>query len=146
MIRGCPTAVSIGKAIGRMSKELLFDTGALIDIYKGRQRIKPFFDTVVQTNGLSFMSVISEAELWRGLHSEEVNRHEALLSQFVIIPLRTQAARVAGYWMQQYRNTGLGWMDALIVGTAVVADVPVLTRDKRLANVLADQANFQLYV
>ncbi len=128
-----------------MSKELLFDTGALIDIYKGRQRIKPYFETYIKADGLSFLSVISEAELWRGLHAGELDRHNALIAQFVVLPLRSEAARLAGRWMQQHHSTGLGWMGALIVATAAVADVTVLTRDKRLRDVLAKQAAFELY-
>jgi predicted nucleic acid-binding protein len=128
-----------------MSKELLFDTGTLIDIYKGRQRIKPYFDTYIKADSLSFISVISEAELWCGLHAGELDRHNALIAQFVVLPLRSDAARLAGRWMQQYHSIGLGWMDALIVATATVADVTVLTRDKRLTNVLVEQAAFELY-
>jgi len=36
-------------------------------------------------------------------------------------------------------------MDALISATAQIANVPILTRDKRLANVLANEANFVIY-
>lgn len=128
-----------------MSKELLFDTGALIDIYKGRSRIKPYFDTFIKAGKLNYISVISEAELWRGLHANEVDRHNLLLAQFVILPLRSEAARLAGSWMQQHQAIGLGWMDAFIVATAATADRPVLTRDKRLANLLASQSAFELY-
>ena len=47
--------------------------------------------------------------------------------------------------MQQYGARGLGWMDALIVATARLADLPVLTRDRRLTDLLAGQAEFILY-
>ncbi len=130
-----------------MSKQLdwLFDTGCLIDIYRGRSRIKPYFDYILNGDITPYLSVITEAELWRGLRVGELERHEALLSQFTILPLRSNAARLAGEWMQQYRSTGLGWMDALITATAVTANAPVLTRDKKLANVLGNAANFQVY-
>ncbi len=54
-------------------------------------------------------------------------------------------ARQAGEWMQRYRHQGLGWMDALIVATSVLAGVPTLTRDRRLSEVLAGEATFILY-
>lgn len=128
-----------------MSKELLFDTGALIDIYKGRPRIKPYFDAYITAGKLTYISVISEAELWRGLRAGEMEKHNALFAQFVILPLRSEAARLAGEWMQQYHAIGLGWMDAFIAATAVTADLTILTRDKQLASLLANQLAFELY-
>ena len=44
----------------------LFDTGCLIDIYLGRERIKPYFDALGNKEPIFYMSVITEAELWRG--------------------------------------------------------------------------------
>lgn len=126
-------------------QEWLFDTGCLIDIYLGRERIKPYFDAILQQEVAFYLSVITEAELWRGLRVGELDKHEAMLAQFIVLPLRPETARLAGKWMQQYQATGLGWMDAFITATAVIADVPVLTRDKRLANTLASEALFELY-
>ena len=123
----------------------LFDTGALIDIYRGRQRIRPFFDDIVSESVLAYVSPIAEAELWFGLRSGEREQHEALLGYFIALPLTSEAGRLAGEWMQQYGPRGLGWMDALIVASAALAAVPVLTRDKRLAEVLAEEAEFMLY-
>ena len=125
--------------------ELLFDTTALIDIYRGRPAIKLHFDSIVTGDTIPYMSVITESELWRGLRAGEMARHEALLAQFIVLPLRSDAARLAGTWMQQYQATGLGWMDALITATAKSADLPLLTRDKRLSKALAAEAHFELY-
>ncbi|MCP4427037.1 MAG: type II toxin-antitoxin system VapC family toxin [Chloroflexi bacterium] len=126
-------------------QEWLFDTGCLIDIYRGRMRIKPYFDRVLAGDIASYLSVITEAELWRGLRVGELDEHEALLAQFTILPLRSEAGRLAGEWMQRYQAVGLGWMDALIGATAVTANVPVLTRDKKLAKELANEVNFEVY-
>lgn len=123
----------------------LFDTGAIIDIYRGRTRIRTYFDDIVSESALAYISPITEAELWFGLRSGEQEQHEALLNLFIPLPLTSPAGRLAGEWMQQYGPRGLGWMDALIVATAALADVPVLTRDRRLAEVLADVAKFVLY-
>lgn len=123
----------------------LFDTGALIDIYRGRQRIRPFFDDIVSGSVTAYVSPITEAELWFGLRSGEREQHEALLGYFIALPLTSQAGRLAGEWMRQFGARGLGWMDALIVATAAITDLAVLTRDRRLADVLAEQARFMLY-
>jgi len=125
--------------------ELLFDTNCLLDIYHGRERIRAHFEAVSHGQTGGYLSVVTEAELWRGLRKEEVTRHEALLSQFTLLPLRSETARLAGVWMQQYGPVGLGWMDAFITASAKLAGLPLLTRDKRLAQVLADEAKFEVY-
>ena len=125
--------------------ELLFDTNALVDIYRGRASIKAHFESILDGSLLPYVSVITEGELWRGLRPDELERHELLLSQFISLPLDSDAARLAGIWMQKYATTGLGWMDAMISATGKIADLPVLTRDKRLANVLSSETNFELY-
>jgi len=125
--------------------ELLFDTGASIDIYRGRPFIRSWFQAVMEGDLRGYVSVISQAELWRGVKPAEIERHEAILSHFTSIPLDSGAARLAGEWMQKYEPQGLGWMDALIVATAKQSGLPLLTRDAKLAKVLADEAQFEVY-
>ena len=129
----------------RKPTELLFDTTALIDMYRGLAIIKPKFDAIVNADILPYVSVITEAELWRGLRAEEVERHNAILNRFVVLPLNSNAARLAGAWMQKYASTGLGWMDALIAASGKAARLPLLTRDKRLAQVLSAEMEFEVY-
>ena len=144
---GWQTAVLDGRVLGPVSKqqEWLFDTGCLIDIYLGRERIRPFFDHILTGETTSYMSVITEAELWRGLRAGELEKHQSLIDQFAVLPLRSEAARLAGGWMQQYQADGLGWMDALITATANVNDIAILTRDKKMAQVLTAEADFTVY-
>jgi predicted nucleic acid-binding protein len=123
----------------------LFDTGALIDIYHGRARVQPFFERLFEDSFIACISPISEAELWRGLRPDELERHEALLAFFVSVSLTSEVGRLAGEWMRRYDAQGLGWMDALIAATAATAGVPLLTRDRRLAAVLDGEAKFALY-
>ena len=87
-----------------MRKELLFDTNCLIDIYRGRERISPFFQAILEQELVPYISVITEAELWRGLRVGELEKHELLLTHFVILPLRSEAGRLAGSWMRVYEQ------------------------------------------
>ena len=128
-----------------MNNEWLFDTGALTDIYLGRGRVKPYFDQLLRGELVAYVSVISEAELWRGLRPGELDKHQAFLTRFTVLPLRSDMARLAGQWMQQHQSAGLGWMDALITASAHMATLPVLTRDRKLATLLKSEAKFQLY-
>ena len=127
------------------TSELLFDTNALVDIYRGQTSIKAHFESILDGSLLPYVSVITEGELWRGLRPDELERHELLLSQFISLPLDSDAARLAGTWMQKYATTGLGWMDAFISATGKITDLPVLTRDKRLVGVLSSETKFELY-
>jgi predicted nucleic acid-binding protein len=126
-------------------RELLFDSTALVDIYRGQVALRPFLDSLIAGDLVGYISVITEAELWRGLRADEVERHEALLNLFTRLPLHSAAARQAGAWMQRYERHGLGWMDALIVATARQANLTVLTRDLGLVRCLQDEAEFQTY-
>ena len=128
------------------SPALLFDTNALIDIYRGRETMRARFQDVVAGQLTAHLSVITEAELWRGIHPEDTDRHEAILSYFRLIPLYSAMARLAGKWMRKYEAQGLGWMDALIVATAKQKGLDVLTRDTRLVKVLASETQFEVYV
>ncbi|MCZ2115548.1 MAG: PIN domain-containing protein [Anaerolineae bacterium] len=123
----------------------VFDTGALIDVYHGRSRVRPYFDRLFEASFPAFISPVSEAELWLGLQPGELERHEALLTLFVSLPLTSGIGCLAGEWMRRFGPKGLGWMDALIVATAAAAGVPALTRDQRLARVLSSEAEFILY-
>jgi predicted nucleic acid-binding protein len=123
----------------------LFDTGAILDIYHGRARVRPYFDRLVDDTIIAYVSPLTEAELWVGLRPNEQPAHEALLALFIPLPLTSPAGRLAGDWMQKHGGKGLGWLDALIAATAAVAGVPVLTRDKRLAAVLGTNVEFLVY-
>lgn len=123
----------------------LFDTGALIDIYRGRSRIQPYFNALIEGRPAAFISVVSEAELWQGLRQDELSRHDALLSRFNTLPINSESARMAGGWMQLYKTRGLGWMDALMVATAHKNQLVVLTRDRRLVSLMERDAGFVVY-
>jgi len=123
----------------------VFDTNALIDIYRGRRRIKAIFDQLFAGEIGGCISVITEAELWRGLLPGEVTTHNAMIAQFTLLPLNSETARQAGSWMSQYEHHGLGWMDAFIAASAKVYGLPLLTRDKRLAALLAKSVTFFVY-
>lgn len=128
-----------------MIEERLFDTGVLFDLYKGRQRTRAYFDRLLDGSLCGYVSAISEAEMWRGLRPGEMEDHEALLGLFVVLPLDSGTARLAGAWMQRYESQGLGWMDALVVATARHAGLTTLTRDAHLAACLAGEARFEVY-
>jgi predicted nucleic acid-binding protein len=146
MMNGWSVVGNSGIASGLMTRqELLFDSTGLVDLYRGQVVLQPYLEALINRDISAYISVITEAELWRGLRADEVQRHETLLAFFTRLPLHSTAARQAGTWMQRYASRGLGWMDALIVATAHQAGLTVLTRDLRLARCLGGEATFQTY-
>jgi predicted nucleic acid-binding protein len=101
----------VSRAITKQS-ELLFDTSALVDTYRGQVNINAHFELILVGNLMREISVITEAELWRGLLADELEYYELLLSQFISLPLDSDVARLTGIWMQKCANTGLVGMDA----------------------------------
>ena len=127
------------------TETLLFDTGALIDIYRGRPQIKTRFQALLAGKLVGYVSAVSEAELWRGVRPAEIERHEAILSYFISLPIDSGRACLAGQWMQRYEAQGLGWMDALIAATGAQAKLTILTRDATLGRLMANEARFEVY-
>ena len=127
------------------TETLLFDTGALIDIYRGRPQTKTRLQAVLAGKLVGYVSAVSEAELWRGVRPAETERHEAILSYFISLPIDSGRARLAGQWMQRYESQGLGWMDALIAATGAQAKLTILTRDGKLGRLMANEARFEVY-
>ncbi len=123
----------------------LFDTAALIDIYRGRPNIRQRFQAVLGGKLMGYISAVSEAELWRGVRPAETERHEAILSYFISLPIDSGRARLAGEWMQRYESRGLGWMDVLIAATGAQAKLIILTRDAKLGRLLGNEARFEVY-
>ena len=68
-----------------------------------------------------------------------------LIEQFTVLPLNSEVARLAGSWMAHFDNAGLGWMDAFIAASAKLTDMPLLTRDNRLASLLEKELTFVVY-
>ncbi len=62
---------SSGRASGLMSRqELLFDSTGLVDLYRGQVALQPYLNALLNRDINAYISVITEAELWRGLRAE----------------------------------------------------------------------------
>ena len=92
-------------------RSLLLDSTALIDLYRGRRSLLSLLEDLLQGEVLAFYSVISEAELWRGVQPHEIDRHKALLDCFTPLPLAPPqlAWQVAGCSATETRDW-VGWM------------------------------------
>lgn len=100
--------------------EVLVDTDVLVDHLRGAARLWPGRDRLA-------CSVITRAELHAGRGAEE-RTVAAMLAPFRELPVDREVAFAAG---RLRRETGIRLPDALIAATALVAGIPVLTRNRR---------------
>jgi len=100
--------------------EVLVDTDVLVDHLRGAARLWSGRDRLAY-------SVITRAELFAGRGAEE-QKVAAVLAPFRELPVDREVAEAAG---RLRRETGIRLPDALIAATALVAGLPLLTRNRR---------------
>ena len=99
--------------------EILVDTDVLIDHLRGVRRLS--------ANGrLLGISVVSRCELFAG--RDEPERLRRFLWPMVELPIDAAIAELAGLTR---RDTGVATPDALIAATAVTHRIPLMTRNRR---------------
>lgn len=105
---------------------VLLDTDILIDILKGRAAVRTFlFD--LTDHAVPCCSVISVAELYAGMRTEEKRVTDILLDALVIVPVGQEIAEVAGRFAQREKSRHLELADCLIAATAFVEGATLAT-------------------
>lgn len=100
--------------------EVLVDSDVFIDHLRGARRFE-------RPAGDVSYSVVTRAELYAGRASEE-ERVGLLLAPFRELPVDRAVAQLAGRLRREHR---VRIADALIAATALVHDLPLLTRNRR---------------
>lgn len=110
----------------------LLDTTVIIDYFIGIAPAKTYIEAIQQGQAIAYFSVVTEAELWTGLRSEEeLLLHEAVLSYMHRIPVDKEVARKSGDLKKQYGRKGLSLVDALIAATAILNDLTLVTCNQK---------------
>jgi predicted nucleic acid-binding protein len=99
--------------------DLLLDTDVLIDHLRGERRLS------ADGRGMG-VSVVSRCELFAG--RDEPQRLRRFLWPMIEIPIDTAIAELAG---MTRRDTGIATPDALIAATALTHRIPLMTRNRR---------------
>jgi predicted nucleic acid-binding protein len=100
-----------------MNRAILLDTDVLVDYLRGREEAVSYVQAHVEQ--ASIPSIVA-AELYAGVHDDEIERLDDFISLFPVIPLTKEIARAAGgYQRAYYKSHGVGLADAVIAATAV---------------------------
>ena len=113
-----------------MADRLLLDTDVLIEYLRGRE------EAIEHLEGLTsylYLSVISVAELFAGVKSDEEERSlEQFLLAFAVLPVTERVARLGGLYRRDFRPShGTGLADALIAATAEENGAHLVTFNRR---------------
>lgn len=115
-----------------MPEAYLFDTDVLIDAGRG---VSDAVDALQRAsdNAALAISVVTEMELVVGCRNgEELAALDLFLERFDIVQLRPAISRKAVSLLQEFRlSHGLLIADALIAATAIVEEVPFISKNQR---------------
>ncbi len=108
----------------------LIDTDIAIDHFHGHRAALEYFTQMLLDGEVLAMSVVSLAEILAGMRAGEQERTEKLFNLFTIIDVDERIARVAGEYLNEYRQKyHIELADALIAATASVVGAELVTRN-----------------
>jgi len=113
-----------------VAERLLLDTDVLIEYLRGREEAIEYLEEL--TSDL-YLSVISVAELFAGVKSDEEERSlQQFFLAFVVLPVTERVARRGGLYRRDFRPShGSGLADALIAATAEENGASLVTFNRR---------------
>lgn len=115
-----------------MNGTILLDSDILIDLAHNRSAAVSFISEL-ESQAILAVSVISQMELLIGCRNKiEMGRMDRFLRGFRILQVSEDISEDALDLLRRYRMShGLAIADALIAATALVLEIPLLTRNRR---------------
>lgn len=115
-----------------MNDTVLLDSDILIDLAHGQPAAIRFLSDL-ESRAVLTISIISEMELLIGCRNKtEVGKMDKFLKGFQVLRLSEDISTEALELLRRYRMShGLTIADALIAATALVLELPFLTRNRR---------------
>ncbi|EQD63853.1 PIN domain protein [mine drainage metagenome] len=114
-----------------MMDELVFDTSILVDHLRGVRNATALIEKVKEGLIVGHISILTEAELFAGRDSEDLNRRALLvelLSLFNKTDMNEVIARITGEFKRKY---GISLADAIIAATAFILRSKLITQNMK---------------
>ena len=110
---------------------MILDSNILIGYINGDEKIRTALYAWHESGTVLFISHVSVVETLSraALTADDISRIESFLNDFIIIPIDMEIARYASALR---RTHSLALADALLVATAHVSHVQLVSRDKKL--------------
>ncbi len=112
---------------------LLLDSSLLIDVLNDRnQRAERMESMILEGHDLAICPV-NVAEIYAGMRSNEAAATEDLMRQFIYIPIRWNAARLAGELKSAWTRRGhkLSLADTIIAAVCIIENLTLVTDNRR---------------
>ena len=115
-----------------MAEAYLFDTDVLIDAGRGESEAVDALEQAAESAPLA-VSTVTEMELIVGCRNkDELAALDQFLRRFDIVPVRPAISEQATALLRTFRlSHGLLIADALIAATAIVDDMPFISKNQR---------------
>ncbi|MBA7508908.1 Ribonuclease VapC10 [subsurface metagenome] len=108
--------------------KILIDTDIIIDYFRGIGNLGKIIDN--SSNNKCYISVISIAEIYSNIFSQEYDMVERFLTLLEIVNVDKVISKLAGiYRMEFYKSHFLGIPDSLIAASVKVTDTFLITRN-----------------
>ncbi|UUZ81352.1 PIN domain-containing protein [Paenibacillus sp. P26] len=129
-----------------MSKGYLLDTNIAIAILASEDRVIDFARKASNNKMALYFSTITLCEVFTGLKQEEQLRAEKLFTSKRCIDVTSDIARMAADIRKDQRASGrkLKTPDAIIIATALVNDLALVSRDSDM-NFVQDELGIHLH-
>lgn len=112
---------------------LLLDTSFLIDVLTDRRGRSGLMENLLLEGHMLACCAITVAEIYTGLRPAEAPHTEALLRQLTWIPIRWEAARLAGQLKQDWARKGhiLTLTDTTIAAVCLTEEITLVTDNRK---------------
>ena len=111
----------------------LLDTTLIVDVLNDRRERAALLESLVEQRHFLACCAVNVAEVYAGMHASETRQTEQLLRKLDYVPIRWQAARLAGEIKQEWKSKGKTFtlMDTTIAAVCITESLTLVTDNRK---------------